>query len=912
MARPPTTARQPGHETDRLRTAVGPDRAVTRAAGAPARPAAASAALAERRIDGLTDLWLTELPDGGVAAAHDPGTRLSADSLTQLVRAAGGDADVRIMLPHGARHLSLFRALAGRVGRDVLITPADAELSHRTPGDSGGPTDTVPVDQATGLATDWLVVHPPGPGRPLPGWFDLSGGLVRPRAGLVTLALPGGVALVTRADFVARRSAVARLMAGHAGLTTIAVAVRDGGFLIGTYSGTQSIYSGHRVAEALGDLPTWGGDIRTWLTWPADPALQRRLRSNLVELADTMGTTVWAPPPGGSAELGDASADLSAVDRDGHVARWQPHAPSGDTARAQFESDADGRLVPVGGPLAGSYPGVALVSVSRQREAAMADRYARLDSRAGLFAVDLAVLPDGRLATVRADDTLLALGPNECRMLLAAAGWWDEDLLLLCPADPGDLHHYAAALFAGLGVDVWVLPPGAVVDVRAGQPVAIGPDRAPVEWQRLATPGDSPRPPRWRSQGGRLVRPIAAGAAREARRAHPERDRDEATAAGAASASSAARPSSGDRYRRTVRRPTMDALTGEASEPASATAARNQPVPAARTSPGSAAPAPSLPVLPRPDQPVPAPPAAPGSAAPAPSLPVLPRPGTAAGRRERPRGIAWLPSRPAVNTEPFELYIHTDVTPAQAAEDGVPSPDLFLLGELAPPAPRLDAPPGHLLRVRVAPGAAVDLTATDQHVPPTLYLSFAGRDVFLLPAGRLDRVRMLAGYALEPSGEPIRLDVPATGAVRLRCVGARHGVDGLPGDVPRWPAKHTAKAYALLPPTGWADSGGLGLYRRRPPARHGHRLVELRVEPHDAIDLRACARELASLALVRPTAAELRAARFDLILPARYFDRTTVTQVLAVRRRRWRPITPRENHTLSELLDPQEPAGQRS
>jgi hypothetical protein len=946
MARPPTTAGRPGQGHDRPRPAAGPGPAAGTVAARP-RPDT-SVVLAERPIDGLTDLWLTELPGGGVASRHDPGTRLTARSLFHLVRRGGG-GDVRVMLPHGARHRNLFRELAALLRRDVLITPADAELATWPPGEAGGPSDTIPIDQATGLATDWLVVHPPGPDGALPAWYELAGGLVRPRSGLVALPLPGGVALGTRTDFVARRDAAARLLAGHPGLVTIAVTTRDGGFLTGTYSGAQNIYSGHRLAEALGDLPSWGGDIRAWLTWPADPALQRRLRANLVEIADTMGATVWAPPPGGSVEFIDACADLGAVDRDGRLARWQQHSPSGETDRPQFESDADGRLVPVGGPVAGSYPGVALVSVVRQREAAMADRYSRLDGPTGLFIVDLAVLRDGRLAAVRADDTLLALGPNECRMLLAAAGWWDEDVVLLSPADP---QMFVEAQFAGLGVDVWALPPGASIEVVDGQPVALGPDRSPVEWRRLRPTGGPPRPARWRSRSGRLV--PAAGrrpTPPEVPIRHPP-----ATAPLSPGPIAAPRPPASPN-RSPVARPSLrpaapdlpagrprplsqpveldhreeagPTVTGRPvrgvrpawpSEPAPArpapptARATARAAAAPRSAPPGAAPRPDPEGAPNPwtvlnEDPAPEP----GVAdPPASSLPVLPRPGTAAARRERLRGIPWLPPRPPVNTEPFELYVRTDGPPAAASADGVPSPDLFLLGELVPPAPRLDAPPGHLLRVRVGRGAAVDLAAADQHVPPTLYLSFAGRDVFLLPAGRLDRVRVLEGYALDQSGEPVPLDVPGTGAVRLRCAGAPHGVDNLPGDAPRWPDKGPATAYALFPPAVWADSGGLGLYRRRPPVRRGHRLLELRIERGDAINVRACARELAPLRLVRPTAAELRAVRIDLVLPPRHFDRATVTQVLAARRRRWRPVAARASRPLSDLLNDQEPEGQRA
>ena len=98
------------------------------------------------------------------------------------------------------------------------MTPDGAYVRHRQHGDEAdGLFDAITVDRATRQPVDWVVIQPPDLATPLPGWFAVDGGVVRPRSGVVGLPLPDGLALATRADFVTRRAAAHRLRRpGHA------------------------------------------------------------------------------------------------------------------------------------------------------------------------------------------------------------------------------------------------------------------------------------------------------------------------------------------------------------------------------------------------------------------------------------------------------------------------------------------------------------------------------------------------------------------------------------------------------------------------------------------------------------------------------------------------------------------------
>lgn len=305
-----------------------------------------------RQVDGLHDVPLIRLATagGGLATPAAPDTPLTGRGLADLVRRASGPTDdVRMLTDDGAAHDALFREVAGLLGRDVLTTPDGARVD-RWPGEDEAP-DAVAVDRATGEPVGWTVIQPPDLATPLPGWFDVDGGIVRQRAGVVALALPDGVALATRADFVTRRAAAHRLRDGHPRLATVAVTVRSGAFVIGDYRGGQRVLAGRRLASVLGDLPLYGCDLRLWLTWPAGAADRDHLLRNVADLAETTGATVWTPPAGGAVELSGDRHDLRAIEPTGEPGLWQAHRPDRASGEAAFRSGPDGRLVPATAPV---------------------------------------------------------------------------------------------------------------------------------------------------------------------------------------------------------------------------------------------------------------------------------------------------------------------------------------------------------------------------------------------------------------------------------------------------------------------------------------------------------------------------------------------------------------------------------
>ena len=407
---------------------------------APARP---------RPVAGLFDLLLVPAPGGGLALPSRPAVALDADQIAQGINRMAGDAcDVRIVVNGGERYAGLLRKVAQVLNRDVLVTPNGTELLRMIP--AGG--DVVPVNLSTGHAQDWIMIQPPADG-PLPGWFELSSGLVRPRSGPIRLPLRGGLAIARRPDFVAARQAADRLGSGHPGLFTVALSVHWGNFVDGYYDGSAAIHDGESFATVLADLPLRGADLRVWLDWPIDAGAVERLRHNLKLLAAATGAVVWAPPPGNRAEIIDSCRDLGARTPDGSPERWEAYQPQAG-APLRYESDLDGRLVPAAGFSVGRFPGVPLVSVPRARRAEAAEHHSALPGWTGRFPIDLPVLADGRLALVYADDRPVAVGPAAMRQLLARAGWNGEDITLVRQVPPNRsaaFRRYAARMGAELG-----------------------------------------------------------------------------------------------------------------------------------------------------------------------------------------------------------------------------------------------------------------------------------------------------------------------------------------------------------------------------------------------------------------------------------------------------------------------------
>ena len=122
---------------------------------------------------------------------------------------------------------------------------------------------------------DWIVDPAAELATPLPGWFTVDHGLVRPRKGVVGLPLREGSCSPPGPTSSPDAATAHRLATASDGLVTVAVTARAGGFLVGDYGGTQRVYSGGQLAALLGDLPLYGSDLRLWLTWPSDPDEQQ-------------------------------------------------------------------------------------------------------------------------------------------------------------------------------------------------------------------------------------------------------------------------------------------------------------------------------------------------------------------------------------------------------------------------------------------------------------------------------------------------------------------------------------------------------------------------------------------------------------------------------------------------------------
>ena len=361
-------------------------------------------------------------------------------------------------------------------------------------------------------------------------------------------------------------AAAATLRPGHQGLTTVAVDICAGQFVIGDYDGRTTLGDGQRLAAVLSALPLYRANLRLWLAWPEPSIERRRLRRNLTELADVTGATVWAPRESGWAEVLDGCRDLGAIGSQGDPLGWVAFGPPGP-----FVSDVDGRLVPTGGVQSSRYPGVPLVSVLPIREAEVADRYARMRPAKRVFRCDLAVLGDGRLATRYADGTLLAVGARQLALLLRESDWSGNDIVLVSAVAPeraSGARQHLACLAEALGCAITLSEPLRTTTTATGER-----DPAASELDALVPRDGAYAPP---------VRP----------------DGDFGG---------------------------IDMLASRFID--------------------------------------------------GPRL-------TRAARDGVPHGVSWLPARPQVNDEEFDLYVECSADPNCAAAEGVPSSALFLVGHL--------------------------------------------------------------------------------------------------------------------------------------------------------------------------------------------------------------------------------------
>jgi len=229
--------------------------------------------------------------------------------------------------------------------------------------------------------------------------------------------------------------------------------------------------------------------------------------------------------------------------------------------------------------------------------------------------------------------------------------------------------------------------------------------------------------------------------------------------------------------------------------------------------------------------------------------------------------------------------------------EGIRIADGFVLGRLQPNARGFRPSSGCLLRLEVEPGTAIRLREYAGHLPASLqHRANEAADVFLIPATWLSLVKVSEWYPIDRDGTLGGPRVPEHPGIVVSFHGADHGVPGLPNGAVRWPErrKHASAVLTLPDDPGWIQSrleafpGWLPLQRRGAVAANGYRTLDVDLPRRAAIDVPATL-----AAYVRAPIAPSSLAGFtgvDLVLPSRFFSRTTITEVREPAGRR-RPIS---------------------
>jgi hypothetical protein len=444
---------------------------------------------------------LFELAPALDAGAFQPGAAESPGATVYtLIRTRGErHTDVRLLVDDGEHHAGLAKAIARNLGCDVYLTPAGASVrcvreSSSLTGDSW---DAVAVDRTTGDPVHWLVVRAAALPAAVPTWFTTIRGRLRQSVGLVSVALPDGIAFATTDTFRDATYLAANLRPATSRITTVAVNADLGRFAISRFDDTGSLLSGVELATLISaSLDLIHPDVQLALTWPTDLAMCAALDTELMRLADALNRTVWVPQPQGAAFVLPGCGEFAAVDEVGGPSVWRPY-PSRMAAEFQprYGTDLDGRLVPFGELLTAAFPGVHLVSVPAHQLQHLRPWYESVSPCTELFTVDLAVLADGRLGVLIESGRPVAVGPRELRTLLRTAGWNGEDLLLLTqPPEPywgGALRH-VQSLAEHLNADIWLAEPGADVWAQEDGRLAAASPRGGRGWHVVtyARPSD--------------------------------------------------------------------------------------------------------------------------------------------------------------------------------------------------------------------------------------------------------------------------------------------------------------------------------------------------------------------------------------------------------------------------------------
>jgi hypothetical protein len=434
-------------------------------------------------------------------AAFGPDEVGSAAVLVGKIRAQGERfTDVRLLVPDGERHLALATELAESLRSDIYLTAAGSELKyvHESSAVSGDLWEAVATDPATGEPSAWLVVRPGDLPEDMATWFVSTRGRLRPSNGLVRVSLPGGLGFPTKPTFREAAHLTSRMRASTFRLTTIAVNADQGRFEICRFDDSGTLLGGVEFATLVSaSLDMIHPDVQLAFTWPRDGQACATLETELARFADALNRTVWVAQPQGAAFVLPGCGEFAAVDEVGGASSWRAYQSAlNQDAEPRFTTDLDGRLVPPGDVATLTFPGVPVVSVPPGQVELLRGWYESVLPCRGLFAMDLAVMADGRLGVLTETGHPVAVGPRELRALLRTAGWSGEDDLLLLTQPPEEYRpaavQHARTLVEVLAVDIWLPTLGSQVWAQAdGTLAADGPDGGweVIRYGRAPEPG---------------------------------------------------------------------------------------------------------------------------------------------------------------------------------------------------------------------------------------------------------------------------------------------------------------------------------------------------------------------------------------------------------------------------------------
>ena len=413
------------------------------------------------RITGVFDLAL-EADSGGLYSVWTDRVRrpLQGRDIARRLPGWGAadDADVRLLVPDGAGFEAEMTDLATLRGRDVLVTPAGADLRVIDVPDAGGwpARDVVPVDRGTGEPVAWRVIRP----RNTPAWLPplLE---ARPDGRIGTRTQPittpdGAVVFPSRQRYL---DLVRRVLAvpPHPAVLTVAVDIVGGRFQTLLPDGTARLLDAPDLGRMLrpGDL-----DVRI-ISAPPDLVGDRGGYARLIMgLAAALERVVWpAVWPAG------AEDDL-VTGPEGMPVAWRAVVPPRPDGAIVWAGRASSSVMRAGAQVELLPEGRGLRSAGQSWQDGFGAVIAAATLFPGQFVVGLDVGPEGWLSLHYGAGLHAEAGADDLRAQLRDAGWRDETLLIVTRRRPADVVQEQADMLADeLPAHIYVLGAGAELGV---------------------------------------------------------------------------------------------------------------------------------------------------------------------------------------------------------------------------------------------------------------------------------------------------------------------------------------------------------------------------------------------------------------------------------------------------------------